>query len=278
MFLSRVSFNELPVLARQAVEIHTGRITSTHPVDRDTSSPVACVLETETGRVFVKGTPAGSCQAAPLWAHIDLARYLPAAIPRQQWYVAAGGWVLAGYEAVTGDPADYTSTDDLLLTLDALQNLQAATAPRRIELSTAQERWGRYAPPGQARRFAGTTLLYAHWTASSVLLDAGRAHLVDWPWPVRGAAWIDPFVLALRMVQAGHQPSTAVAWVQRVPSWRRAEPDALLAFAAAMTRQWQAKAKTDPSGIAAAVAGHAADLEAFLSRPGGYLASHRSVA
>ena len=264
MSMPRLAFDELPAAARQAVTIQTGQITATHTAGGGINSAIAALLDTETGPVFVKGIPADNPQAASQKREIAISPHLPAACPRLLWHVEAGGWVLLGYEAVDGRHADYSTTDDLTLVLAALAELQEVTAPDDVDLKTAEERWGKYTEEGQAELFAGDALLHTDFAPDNVLIHGGRARLIDWAWPTRGAAWIDPFMLALRIMEAGATAAQAVLWVQHVPSWRESDPKALGAFAAAVTRLWREIAAEDPAPWKVAMAGHAAQLKTFL--------------
>ncbi|KOU57613.1 aminoglycoside phosphotransferase [Streptomyces sp. MMG1533] len=262
--MPRVAFDELPAAARQAVTVQTGRITAAHTADGGINSAIAALLDTETGRVFVKGIPADNPQVASQKREIAISPCLPASCPRLLWHVEAGGWVLLGYEAVDGRHADYTTTDDLTLVLAALAELQEVTAPDDAGLKTAEDRWGTYAEEGQSELFAGDALLHTDFAPDNVLIHRGRARLIDWAWPTRGAAWIDPFMLALRIMEAGATAVRAVSWVQCVPSWRESDPKALEAFAVAVARLWREIAVEDPEPWKVAMADHAAELKALL--------------
>jgi hypothetical protein len=262
--MPRVAFDELPAAARQAVTVQTGRITATRTVGGGINSAVAALLDTESGPVFVKGIPADNPQVHSQEREIAISPYLPAACPRLLWHVEAGGWVLLGYEAVDGRHADYTTTDDLTLVLTALSELQEVIAPGDVDLKTAEERWGKYADAGQGKLFAGDALLHTDFAPDNILIHRGRARLIDWAWPTRGAAWIDPFMLILRIMEAGAKGVEALSWVQCVPSWREADPKSLGAFAIAVTRLWREIAADDPAPWKVAMAGHAAELKTLL--------------
>ncbi|MCX5597182.1 aminoglycoside phosphotransferase family protein [Streptomyces phaeochromogenes] len=262
--MPRVAFDELPATTRQAVTMQTGHIVAAHTAGGGINSAIAALLDTEKGPVFVKGIPTDNPQVASQEREIAISPHLPASCPRLLWHVEAGGWVLLGYEAVDGRHADYTATDDLNLVLVALAELQEVIAPDDIELKTAAERWGKYTEEGQGELFAGDTLLHTDFAPDNVLIHSGRARLIDWAWPTRGAAWIDPFMLALRIMETGATAAQAVSWVQRVPSWRESDPKALGVFATAVTRLWREIAAEDPAPWKVAMAGHAAQLKTHL--------------
>lgn len=265
MSMSRLAFDQLPDAARQAVTVQVGRITSARTAGGGINSGVAAVLDTEAaGPVFVKGIPADHPQVTAQRREVAVSPFLPEACPQLRWHVEAGGWVLLGYEAVQGRQTDYTVVEDLRLVLAAMEELQSVTAPEGAGLKTAPDRWGQYADPGTAELFAGDTLLHTDWAPDNVLISDGRARVIDWAWPTRGAAWIDPFTWALRLMQAGHTVEDAVGWARRLRSWQEADPGAVQAFAVANVRTWREIAAMDGQPWKAAMEGHAVRLDAHL--------------
>jgi hypothetical protein len=65
------------------------------------------------------------------------------------------------------------------------------------------------------------------------------ARLVDWAWPTRGAAWIDPACLVVWLIASGHAPHSAESWATRIPSWKAASPVALDEFARIQALMWE---------------------------------------
>ncbi|MEU8571327.1 hypothetical protein AB0C51_23820 [Streptomyces pathocidini] len=91
-----------------------------------------------------------------------------------------------------------------------------------IELKRADDRWSGYASPAGVEHLAGDTLPHTDLPPHNMLVT-DRAHLIDWAWPTRGAAWIDPAVLILRLMEAGHTAPNADARTSKhVPSWSTA--------------------------------------------------------
>jgi Ser/Thr protein kinase RdoA (MazF antagonist) len=166
---------------------------------------------------------------------------------------------------VDGHHADYTpGSPDLPLVETALTELQGITAPAGVDINLAVDRWAQYAPPGTLRHFDGEALLHTDLTPDNVLIANSRARLVDWAWPTRGAAWIDPGALALRLMAAGHTAETAVTFTERFPSWRDATPEALAALGAATASLWREIAEQDESEWKRAMADQAAALARAL--------------
>ncbi|WP_369192662.1 aminoglycoside phosphotransferase [Streptomyces sp. R08] len=261
--MPRRDFQDLPQAAQRSVEARTGRIRAARTAGGGLNSGMAAILDSEQGRVFVKGIPTDHPQAVSQAREIAIAPYLPAASPQLLWHVEAGGWVLIGYEVVDGRHADYTDDADMAFVVDALQELQQVTAPDVPKLKRAEHRWAAYADEDTAELFAGTTLLHTDVAPHNILID-DRAHILDWAWPTRGAAFIDPHVLAIRLMEAGHGVGEAVNWARRFPSWREAAPEALNAFSTAAARSWREIADQDSQPWKIAMAGYAAKLKAYL--------------
>lgn len=73
-----------------------------------------------------------------------------------------------------------------------------------------------------------------------------NAWAVDWSWPTRGAAFIDPAMLVVQLVAAGHTAVTAESWAARCKAWVTADPRAIDIFAAAAVRMWAERADSSP--------------------------------
>ncbi|MBQ0848131.1 aminoglycoside phosphotransferase [Streptomyces sp. BH-SS-21] len=246
MSMSRIPFDQLPAGVRQAVADKTGTLQEATTVQAGMNSGIASVLETESGRVFVKGIRTDHPQVAAQRREAAIAPYLPASCPRLHWHLELDSWNLLGYEMIDGRHADYTpGSADLPLVEAALAELQQTQAPADIGIKNAVDRWADYAPPGTLSHFDGSTLLHTDYAPDNVLIADGRARLIDWAWPTRGAAWIDPGALALRLMEAGHPVESALAFADRFPSWREAEPDALTAFGTATAALWLEIASED---------------------------------
>ncbi len=97
------------------------------------------------------------------------------------------------------------------------------------------------------------------------MLVDDRAHIIDWAWPTRGAAWIDPAILILRLLEAGHTLVEADVFAQRFPSWRTAPAEAKEAFAAANAAVWEEIARADSASWEAAMVDRSVASHSHLS-------------
>ncbi|WAZ19124.1 aminoglycoside phosphotransferase [Streptomyces cinnabarinus] len=266
MPIARRPFLSLPLVVQQAVRERTGAINSARTVRGGSNSSVAACLDTEKGRVFVKGLHDGHPQIGTLLREAEINRHLPDACPRLMWRVQVKGWELLGYQFLAGRHADYRpGSPDLHLVRAALTEVQCLTVPPRARVLSAQERWASYAAPGTADLFAGDALLHTDLAPDNVLV-AERACLVDWAWPTRGAAWIDPAIWALRLLAAGHTPQEADAAAGAFPSWKRADDISKSAFATASARLWGEIADNDPAAWKYRMARSSVLFAAFLDR------------
>ncbi len=266
MSMPRRHFHDLPAEARQAVADKTGTVHAARTADGGLNSGIAAFLDTGSGTVFVKGIPADHAQAPAQRREAAINPHLPRACPRMYWHLEAGGWDLLGYEVLVRRHADYSpGSPDLRLVAAAVADLQDVTAPHDIAIKAAEQRWAAYAPTGTADLFAGDTLLHTDLAPHNVLVDQ-RAHIIDWAWPTRGAAWIDPAVLILRLMEAGHSAPAANEWAcEHFPSWRAAPHPAVLAFSRASATAWDEIARSDPQGWKKEMSRHAHDWVTFWS-------------
>ncbi|MER5466616.1 aminoglycoside phosphotransferase [Streptomyces sp. NPDC002668] len=244
MSMPRTHWDDLPAAARSAITGRTGPVQGVETAQGGANSGFAARVHTPSGVVFIKGMPADHSQMPTQRREADINPYLPAASPRLLWNVQAGGWDLLGYECILARHADYSpGSPDLPLVAAALAELQKITCPPLPSVKDATVRWAGYLGD-DAPLLAGPTLLHTDLAPHNVLVT-DRAHLIDWAWPTRGAAWIDPAVLILRLMEAGHTAHDADHWAQRFPSWAGAPRTAVEAFSAANARLWSEIADND---------------------------------
>ncbi|MFE9645334.1 aminoglycoside phosphotransferase [Streptomyces sp. NPDC006365] len=258
MPMPRIDWHDLPASTRAAVEQHTGAVLEASTARAGMNSGIAATLHTTDATLFVKGIPTDHAQARHQELEAAINPHLPNASPRLLWRVQTGGWDLLGYERIEGRHADYTPGSlDLPLVADALVELQQTPCPD-LPIKKAEQRWSSYAGPAGVEQLAGDTLLHTDFAWDNILIT-DRAHIIDWAWPTLGAAWIDPAVFILRLMDAGHTAPDADACARQIPSWRTARRDAVTAFSEANARLWDEIANEDPQTWKKGMARHAHD-------------------
>ncbi len=174
------------------------------------------------------------------------------------WEAEDDEWIVLGFEVVSGRVADIRpGSPDLPVVVDLLNRLAGLELPE-IALEWHDTRLDRFATnEAEARLFRGDALLHADINHTNLLVAArtagngpARSWAVDWGWPVRGAGFVDPAVLVVQLVAAGHSPEAAEAWAARCVAFARADPAALDAYAAAKTRMWWTLARQRPDRTA----------------------------
>ncbi|MGW1489760.1 aminoglycoside phosphotransferase [Streptomyces sp. NPDC002402] len=246
MPVARIHWDDLPLAAHAAIEQHTGPVLSAETTTGGVNSGIAAIVRTARSVLFVKGVPADHPQVRTQQREAEINPYLPAACPRLLWHVREGGWDLIGYERIVGRHANYSpGSPDLPLVARALVELQNTPCPD-IELKRAEDRWSGYAGPAGVEQLIGDALLHTDLAPHNLLITT-RGHLIDWAWPTRGAAWVDPAVLILRLMEAGHPAPSADAWARdQFPTWATAADASVLAFSEANARTWDEIARNDP--------------------------------
>jgi hypothetical protein len=244
--VARVHWEDLPARTRRAVEQHTGRVLSAVTVSVGLNSAVAAVLTTETGGVFAKGLRGDYPRRWTQDMEALINPYIAALAPRLLWRVQ-DEWDVLGFELVEGKHADYApGSPDLPMVTSIMTALGAIRCPDE-PVKNAPHRWRDYvADPQDVSWLDGDRLLHTDYNPLNVLISDGRALLIDWAWPTRGAGWIDPACLILRLVAAGHTPQSAEAVVRDVPAWQAAPSAGLAVFAQACTRMWEEVAHGNP--------------------------------
>jgi thiamine kinase-like enzyme len=89
-------------------------------------------------------------------------------------------------------------------------------------------------------------LLHTDLNPLNVLMTADGAWIIDWAWPTRGAAFIDPACFLLRLMLGGHTAAQAESWAAQCPSWGKTPDHAINVFAIACARLYDEIARDDP--------------------------------
>lgn len=246
--MQRTHWVDLPDQVRDAIQAHTGPVLDAHTASAGLNSEVAAILHTAAGRVFAKGLRADHPRVWTQQREKIVASHVSPVAPRLLWHVETGGWNILGFEHIDGRHADYTpGSPDLAKVVDVIGQLAEIRCPADVPVKRAEQRWADHLDdPAELEMFAGDALLHTDYNPCNVLISH-KARLIDWAWPTRGAAWIDPACLIVRLMAAGHTAADAEGWARRVPSWTAAPREAVDTFATALSRMWDEIAHHDPS-------------------------------
>lgn len=247
MAVTAVEFDELPTQVRTAIEVETGQILKAETISAGLNSALSARLHTATGAVFLKGLRTDHRWVWTQQREADINPYVTPLAPRLLFHVIADGWDILGFEAIDGHHADYSpGSPDLPKVVEAMHRLGEIPCPD-IELRRAEQRLTAYVDnPADAEMFKGDTLLHTDWNNHNVLIADDGAHLVDWGWATRGAAWLDAAHWIIWLIAAGHTPVEAESLVLQVPGWTTAPLSAVDAFAVASSRLWDEIAGATP--------------------------------
>jgi hypothetical protein len=220
---------------RELIEKETGPFDVVKQVSDGLNSEVSVIIRAGDDITFVKGRQAGHRWARTQERERAVSPAVRHISPHLKWSARDDAWDLNGFEYVPGRHADYSpGSPDIPKVAATLRRLQETPCPD-IELKQAEQRWASYT--GTPGLFAGTSLLHTEWTPGNVLVG-DRACLVDWAWPTRGAAWIDPACWAVWLIAAGHTPRSAEQHAALIPSWHDAPAGSLDEFALVQARMW----------------------------------------
>lgn len=249
MPVARTSWHDLPTATRERVEKYTGTVMAAATVSEGMNSAVAMVLETEFDKFFVKGLEGSYPRRWSQDMEWIIGPYVSKFSPRVQWRVYDDEWDLLGFEYIDGRHASYEpDSKDLELLLNTMSQLGRIPCPD-LPIKKAESRWKTYVEnPEELCRLEGDRLLHTDYNPLNVLISDGRAFLIDWAWPTKGAGWIDPACLVIRLIAGGHTPAQAEEVVSELPAWKSATPEDLKIFATACVNMWTEIAVNEPVG------------------------------
>jgi len=234
--------------ARALIEQFAGPVTTARLAGGGLNSQIAVIIN---DRYFVKGLR----QDHPrVWTQIrerDINRHVRHLSANLEWAAESDSWNLLGFTYLPGRKPDYQpGSPDLALISELITRLPKA--PADLNLKRAEQRWSAYSD--QADLFAGDHLSHTDWSPGNVLI-ADDARLIDWAWPTRGAAWIDPACWIVWLITGGHSPAQAENQAATIPAFAHAPGQAVTAFSAAQAAMWAEFGEEAPHpGLAAAAA------------------------
>lgn len=287
----------LPREAQAEVEARLGSsvVDVVYPQGGFTGGLAARLVVVDGHEVFLKASPLEAGMASHYRAEAAVGGYLPRAVaPELLWSLEVCGWVVNAFESVRGGEPDVRpGSADLGSVLDAVAGLERELTPcpapglvpvesrlsmlaghwARLRTSGGAARQDRWAasrralleeyddPERLARWSAGDTLVHCDLRADNMLTEpsTGRTRILDWSWGARGAAWVDAAFFVPQLILAGHSPERAEAVLAaQVPAWRAVVPEAVTAFAVAITGYWTWQHEHGPGGALGAYRGRAA--------------------
>lgn len=243
----RTDWHDLPESLREAIAARTGTVLGARSVSEGMNSALAAILDTTNGTVFVKGIRTGHPGIVTQAREAMINPHVQPVAPALLWHIVDNtGWDVLGFEHVEGHHPDYApGSPDLpavLAAIDALGDLPCPDLPIKDA-----NRWRSYLDGADPEQLTGETLLHTDYNPSNLLIGDDRtARIVDWAWPTRGAAWIDPCCLLVWLIASGHTPEQAEAHVSQTRAWATAPPAGLDLFARANVRLWDEIAGNNP--------------------------------
>jgi len=189
------------------------------------------------------------CQPATPWQPADLDRVLTTLDHLADALTPA----LVPVPAITDLYAGAFTGWRTLASRPAPSNLDSWTREHLGQLARLERAWSTYA--------AGHMLLHTDLRADNLLLTHDRVMVVDWPHACRGAAFVDPILLAGSIATDGGPPPDQVLAGSR--AGRAADRDAITAIVCAVAGYFTERSlRPPPPGVPAARARQAAQGQA----------------
>ncbi|MGW7292407.1 protein kinase [Streptomyces xiamenensis] len=156
--------------------------------------------------------------------------------PELCWDAEDGEWIALGFEVIAGRPSSFaTDSPDLPKVVGLLDRIGDLELPE-VAREWQETRLDRFATDTEKAFFRGDALLHSDINPDNLIVGSRGAWAVDWAWPTRGAAFLDPARLVIQLVSSGHSPASAESWAAGCAAWAKADPRAIDAFAAARVR------------------------------------------
>jgi hypothetical protein len=246
--LERSDWNDLSQAVRDLVQTHTGPIRAARTLSAGLNSHLAAVLDTIDGPLFVKGVRTDHPGVVRQHREAMINPHVQPLAPQLRWQAEGAGWNLLVFTYIAGAKhADYSpGSADLPAVVQVVNQLQQIRCPD-LPVKRAEQRWAAYVDDDtDLGLLAGTALLHTDFNPLNVLLTADGTWIIDWAWPTRGAAFIDPACFLLRLMLGGHTAAEAEVWAAQFPSWGKTPREAINVFAIACARLYDEIAREDP--------------------------------
>ncbi|GAA1247796.1 hypothetical protein GCM10009676_37510 [Prauserella halophila] len=243
-----------------------GDVSSTAEIMGAMSDFLATVATVDE-ETFVEAVADGDARARMLRNEVAANQYLQPHAPRLRWTFERHDWVVAGFEQVAGRHADLSpGSPDVPAAVGVLRVVSERQAAGPVAEKPLVTPWRRTAPwhqlaerpdgldewerqnrgllLDQERRShkylaEGDRVVHADLHMLNILVYGDTARFVDWGWVASGPGWVDPTLLTVRLVAAGHDCDAAERWAAYCPTWRAADRDAVTAFAVEVLGMWR---------------------------------------
>jgi len=241
-------WQHVPEQLRRAIDSQVGPVRAITAASAGLNAHIAATLAVPTGKVFVKAIPLTHPSAFTLTNEARIAPDVRGISPRLLHHGTTAGWQYLLFEHVAGRHVDLSpGSSDVDVLADLLRRLAAVTEFDTLAAPPVEQRWARFGRDLDLGPLAGDHLVHSDLNPGNILIDHGRAVLVDWARPARAAAWLSVGFLLASLVSAGAAPATAERWaVGAVPEWCTAAPAAVDTFVAALARRRAEQALDSP--------------------------------
>jgi hypothetical protein len=230
------------------IEPHTGRVTCIRPpAGHGFSTDLLAIVECEQGPFFVKAmrNRVGG-RRDQILREKEINPFVRSTAPALLWSAEDDEWIVLGFEVVEGRETDFMpGSPDLPVIVELLNRIHEIELPE-VAKGWPETRWDWFADRGAPALFQGDALLHTDVNPANLLIGERESWAVDWSWPTRGAAFIDPAMLVVQLVVAGHAPEGAESWAAACTAWTKADPEAIDAFALAHARKHRHRALRNP--------------------------------
>ena len=230
-----IAWNALPEQVRDTVQGHVGLVTTATDVTAGQNSDISAVLQRQDAApVFLKGVHGVSPRMRWLRNETATAPLTRGLSPAVLFSEDVDGWLIVGFEHVTGRPASLApGSPDLPIVAHAVNRIGtlpgAGLRPLRqrwavtdwwrklaTETPDVIAGWDVDEAMAWAARFPaladGDRLVHTDLHGDQFLIRECTARVIDWGYPGAGAAWVDTAFVVLRLVEAGHAPGDAETW------------------------------------------------------------------
>jgi len=213
--VQHTDWNDLSQAVRDLVEARTGPVRAARTVSAGLNSQLAAVLDTASGPLFVKGLRTDHPGVVRQHGEAMINLHVLSLAPQLRWQAEGAGWNLLAFAYIPGARhADYSpGSADLPVVVQVINRLQEIPCPE-LPVKRAEQRWAAYVDNPDLGLLTGATLLHTDFNPLNVLMTAHGAWIIDWAWPTRGAAFIDPACFLLRLMLAGH-PGRSISLLSR---------------------------------------------------------------